>query len=45
VLADGGKRGIILDPAQHVGYTALDHRRPPMVQASGCSNTAGAIFI
>src|SRR5215216_4405968 len=26
VLADGGKRGIILDPAQHVGYTALDHR-------------------
>src|SRR5829696_3892141 len=36
VLADGGKRGVVLDPAQHVGYTALDHRRPPMVRASGC---------
>jgi hypothetical protein len=26
MLADGGEGGIILDPAQHVGYTALDHR-------------------
>jgi hypothetical protein len=25
VLADGGKGGIILDPAQHVRYTWLDH--------------------
>src|SRR5215218_8477163 len=26
VLAYGGEGGIVLDPAQHVGYTALDHR-------------------
>jgi hypothetical protein len=26
VLTDRGKGGIVLDPAQHVGYTALDHR-------------------
>src|SRR5215213_6612385 len=35
VLTNGGEGRIILDPAQHVGYTALDHRRPPMVRASG----------
>jgi hypothetical protein len=26
VLTDGGKGRIVLDPAQHVRYTALDHR-------------------
>src|SRR5829696_2968034 len=26
VFTDGCKGGIVLDPAQHVGYTAFDHR-------------------
>jgi hypothetical protein len=25
MLTDGGKGGIVLDPAQHVRYTCLDH--------------------
>ena len=41
VLADGGKGRIVLDPAQRLGYTALDHRLPPMVRASGATNTPG----
>src|SRR5215212_7239337 len=46
VLTDGGKRGIILDPAQHVGYTALDHRLPPMVRAPGCyQHRRGHLFM
>src|SRR5215208_6062271 len=45
VLTDGGKGRIVLDPTQHVGYTGLDHRVPPMVRASGCSTTAGAISL
>src|SRR5215211_5713281 len=46
MLADRGKGGVILDPAQHVGYTALDHRRPPMVRASGCfQHRRGHLFV
>src|SRR5215203_3357348 len=26
VAADGGEGGVVLDPAQHVRYTVLDHR-------------------
>jgi hypothetical protein len=29
MLADGGKGGFILDPAQHVRYTCLDHEVSP----------------
>jgi hypothetical protein len=35
VLADGSKRGIILDPSQHVRYTCLDHEGSSRGPGSG----------
>jgi hypothetical protein len=44
VLTDGGKRGIILDPAQHVGYTALDQCDTRPHEGSGSKNGPGIVF-
>src|SRR5215216_5250123 len=35
VLTDGGKRGIVLDPAQHVRYTTGVHKLTPYGPGSG----------
>jgi hypothetical protein len=45
VPADRGEGGIGLDPAQHVRYTSGVHKQLLMGRASGCVNTAGAIFL
>jgi hypothetical protein len=45
MLANGGKGGIILDPAQDVRYTGGVHKLLLMGRASGDGSLAGAIFI
>src|SRR5215217_6854694 len=45
MLTDGSKRGIVLDPVQHVRYTGGVHKRLLMGRAPGCSSTCGAISL
>lgn len=43
MLTDGGKRGIVLDPAQHVRYTGV-HKLLLMGRAPGCYTTRQGVL-